>query len=499
MFEPILTALSIISNAKTALELTSSVARYILRKIKTDGTPDMTTVSSAEERQALEATYKEWEHIAISIEPAIERVMERRSPKNLFERAEVLASLAKAYAAEERSFQSGDLEQLSLYHTAFTSTQDGKVQLKLGLSDQTKCLSGETIDIPFAGRRNPTSSVVPNYSQQNSHSSNGGRMPLPVFKVTMLGDSGSGKTVFMSSMYEKMRYGENGIAIRAISHNVNLDLSQNIENLYAHDNWPTTNEGREINYEFALSLNGQPLARIEWVDYRGGAIWEREETHEGQALIKSLQNSHSIICMIDMSKLGKLRPESFHARTKTRLGHMANLCRSAAESKRLRSILFVRTKSDEVQHPNGEPDWTRACEELERHLGSLIDFDCIPFSAVIPVSSVGRVGEDKKLTGDEPYNVEWPLILSLAFMIEADLEKWIKEAGIAQQHVNKAQPFTAVKILKEILNIGMSDAEQQAWERLSEISRTVIGLRQLIDDLVSHRPGSIKLPPRKQR
>lgn len=496
MFESLFTALSAIANAKGVLELTSGVAKFILRKTKTDISSELALLSPIEQ-QALEATYKEWEHIAISLEPAIEMVMERESPTSLSERAELLANLAKAYATEGSGSQPDALQQLSLRHTAFTYTNDGAVHLKFGLSDQTRCLSGEAINIPLKGISSEGSSRL-NYAQPNSHKTIGGQMPLPVFKVTMLGDSGSGKTVFMSSMYSKMRLGDNGIAIRAISHDVNLDLGQNIENLYGHHRWPTTNEGKEINYEFELSLQGHPIAVIDWVDYRGGAIWERQDTPEGQALIKSLQNSHSIIWMVDMSKLGEISPESFQARTLTKIGHMANLSRSAADGKRLRSILFVRTKSDEVQGSDGRPDWGRACDDLVRHLGPVVNFDRIPFAALIPISSVGRVKEEKKLVGDDPYNVEWPLILSLAFMMEADLERLRLEAAKAKGKLDDARPFDAVKFFKEILRLGMSDAEQLALQRFSEISRQVIGMGEVIKELVSHKPNSIKLIRKRQ-
>jgi hypothetical protein len=496
MLESFLTALSTIANAKGVLELTSGVARFILRKTKRNSLSELTPLSLLEER-ALEATYKEWEHIAISLEPAIETVMERESPTSLSDRAELLANLAKAYAADESRSQPDTLKQLSLRHTAFTYTTDGAIHLKFGLSDQTKCLSGEAINIPLRGVSGASFNHLSDV-QPHSHKTDGGQMPLPVFKVTMLGDSGSGKTVFMSSMYSKMRLGDNGIAIRAISHDVNLDLGQNIENLYGHHRWPTTNEGKEINYEFELSLQGHPIAVIDWVDYRGGAIWERQETPEGQALIKSLQNSHSIIWMVDMSKLGEMPPDSFQARTLTKIGHMANLCRSAAGGKRLRSILFVRTKSDEVQGTDGRPDWGRACDDLVRHLGPVINFDRIPFAALIPVSSVGRVKEEKKLAGDDPYNVEWPLILSLAFMMEADLERLRLEAAKAKGRLDDARPFEAFKIFKEILRLGMSDAEQEALQKFSEISRQVIGMGEVIKELVSHKPSTIKLIRKQQ-
>jgi hypothetical protein len=78
-------------------------------------------------------------------------------------------------------------------------------------------------------------------------------------------------------------------------------------------------------------------------------------------------------------------------------------------------------------------------------------------------------------------------------MMEADLERLRREAARAQGKLNDARPFDAVKFFKEILRLGMSDAEQEALQRFSDISRQVIGMGEVIKELVSHKPSSIKL------
>jgi hypothetical protein len=497
MFETIFTVLSAILDTKTALELTARVAGYISRKSKAARSRHAASGLTADELQALEATYREWEHIAVSLRPAIETVMQRHFTQNLAERAQLLANLTNSYAREEHHEGHRELENLKLYHTAFARTQDGSFRLKFGYSAQTKCLSGEALDLSPADAYAAlfADSVA---ERQKAHIFSGGQMSLPVFKVTMLGSSGAGKTVFMSSMYSQMRFGETGIAIRAMNNNVDLELGENMDNLYEYDKWPPTTDDDEKNYQFELLLRGTPIACIDWVDYRGGSMHEPEESPGGQALIKRLHDSHSIIWMVDMSKLGKTPLGSFPARQKARLGRMANLCRNAAQSKHLRSILFVRTKSDEVQGSNGEPDWSRACTELSTLLGAMIEFDRIPFSAIIPVSSVGRV-KDKTLLGENPQNVEWPLILSLAFMMEGDLERLKKEIAFAEQQWKNIRPYETVRIIREILGRGMSDAERQALQQFSDISLQVIGMGEVIKELVKNKPNSIKVIRKDQR
>lgn len=322
-------------------------------------------------------------------------------------------------------------------------------------------------------------------------------MTLPVFKVTMLGDSGCGKTVFMSSMYTRMKEADHQIAIRA-PNDVDLELGQHLENIYFHDKWPpgtTPGTASDLKrYDFELILQGESIARIDWVDYRGGAIYDTDDQPEGKALNERLKESHSIIWMVDMSKVRKGSYDRTVARLQSGILRLANLCRNAAaESNHLRSVIFVRTKSDLVQNEQGQPDWNKACAELITLLGSTLDFENVPFCAAIPVSSVGRVVEDKKVLGDDPYNVEWPLILSLAFMLEADLERLKNDAAGAGQNVLEVQGRGLTQLLRDIVRLGITKEEQEALRNYSNISREIIKKQGAIGSLLKETPSTIKL------
>jgi hypothetical protein len=78
-------------------------------------------------------------------------------------------------------------------------------------------------------------------------------------------------------------------------------------------------------------------------------------------------------------------------------------------------------------------------------------------------------------------------------MMEADLAKLNREAAVREQQFKETRPRETVQFFREILRLGMSDAEQQALQRFSEISRQVIGMGEVIKELVSRRPDSIKL------
>lgn len=244
-------------------------------------------------------------------------------------------------------------------------------------------------------------------------------------KVTMLGDSGSGKTVYLSSMYARLREGVKGLALRARDDATDLELGDNMEKLFGQNRWPPGTSSAQKNYDFDLLVYGRVASKIDWVDYRGGALLEETDSKAGRALARRLQESHAILWMVDMSGLASERIDGMRQRIQTRVARMAAMCRQVAqETEQPRAWIFVRTKSDMVQAPDGNPDWNRAVMELIQHLGPTIEVATSrnsSYAAALPVSSVGRVSTDGSLLGDDPSFVEWPLLLSWAFLAQAEL------------------------------------------------------------------------------
>jgi hypothetical protein len=317
-------------------------------------------------------------------------------------------------------------------------------------------------------------------------------MQLPIFRITMLGDSGVGKTVFMSSMYARLREARFGIGIRALRNDVDLELDQTMRELYGGNQWPPGTDVNEKRYEFELRLGENPIAIIDWVDYRGGLLLESDTNEGGTTLVKMLQESHCVIWMVDMSQVGTVR-NSTRARLLTGVGRMAQLSRQAIEgTHNLRSVLIVRTKSDEVLGDNGKPDLNRACEQLIEHLGAF-NFNDMPCSAAIPVSSVGRVGDDKKPMGDDPYNVEWPLILALAFLLETELRKLNQAADLALRELEEAKPARLLGFFKETFKLGPGERETRANQQLDRLSKHVLGMTEVIRELLRNRPQSVRI------
>jgi hypothetical protein len=489
-----------LANVSTILSGVSKVARFAGRTIKylnQDKSPKSPDGNHLEKFRAVESTLKEWEHIASLVEPRLK--YDLKPQRHLDQRAEQLAFLATKYSRMPDRADAGSLDHMALVHTALALSQDGTLQILLGQSDQTRILRGNTLELKLDDQPFSRLEVM------RTNKLRGEGMQLPTFKVTMLGGTGSGKTVFMSAMYTMLRDGNHGIAIRALNGDVDLELGDNIETLIRFNKWPLNTEKSQMRYDFELLLRNRPIARIDWVDYRGGDMRDPQIKEGAVALVERLRESHSIIWMVDLTKLNSGNLDSMRARIETSVGRMAALCRDALmNNDKPRAWVFVRTKADTVRGADGKPDWETACKELIQHLGPTIDIAYAgkySRAAAIPVSSVGRLsnGTDGDLLGDDPTLVEWPLILSLAFLLDAEvsrLEQWKRET---EEWRDAVRPGNIEALIRRFLARGLKEEELHAERNIMELTLQLYAMKYVIDELLKKCPSVVKLlhqPPK---
>ncbi len=134
---------------------------------------------------------------------------------------------------------------------------------------------------------------------------------IPEFTITMLGGSGSGKTVYMHAFSELFRHGYVGL------HKIE-GVGETFEEKVAEDeklrsmSWTQIledNTGKlvmpegtveRMDWQFELTHENQPVCKFNWVDYRGGAIEEfKYGSDEANHLMALLARSDGIIMFID--------------------------------------------------------------------------------------------------------------------------------------------------------------------------------------------------------
>jgi len=245
--------------------------------------------------------------------------------------------------------------------------------------------------------------------------------------LTILGKSGSGKTVFLSSMYHHLAEGSMGFSVAATNDKTDRVLGGAIEDLILKKEVPAGTTENSLTYGFCLKFNGQPIADIDCFDYRGGAIDDEAESEAGAILSKRIANSDIVMWLIDLSEIPEGELFSGKSRLKTRLRRLNSICSQAIKAdERPRVWSFVRAKVD-VNFPDlASEDLKVATTELLTHLGGALTIsthDSVPYANVVSIAPIGKVSleGDEIVAGDEVINVEWPLLTSVGMLIKARL------------------------------------------------------------------------------
>lgn len=123
----------------------------------------------------------------------------------------------------------------------------------------------------------------------------------------MLGHSNAGKTTYMASMYSIMnarhqsKRGFGVVTTNDGDHHTLLKLGNRI----AHQgDYPSATDVR-TEYAFSLTLNGKTVLPFKWVDYRGGALYDRSDdsTSDLDMLTDDLCNSDAVLVFMDAPTL----------------------------------------------------------------------------------------------------------------------------------------------------------------------------------------------------
>lgn len=130
-------------------------------------------------------------------------------------------------------------------------------------------------------------------------------------KITMLADSGAGKTCYMLAMYGGMLTNPHGFSLVAANRDQDIELQalwSNLVQLKGKDRWPqptlpaqnaNPDEAKDTYlYEFLLNYAANPLIKFEWLDYRGGAIVDFSSKNDVQNLNNYLSNSSCLFLCI---------------------------------------------------------------------------------------------------------------------------------------------------------------------------------------------------------
>lgn len=307
--------------------------------------------------------------------------------------------------------------------------------------------------------------------------------PIPAFRVIALGVAGSGKTVFLSSMFhtlnipmpERSYFLETDASHRVYLSNVFDEISDTAEP------WPRgtrTGETRELVFDCVSFRKGvkHPIFRISYLDYAGELLDSEQEPGSTalSELEERIRKAHALLGMLDGYRvLQYLRNEPagqryFRSTIQPMIGIMAGAtC----------PIHFVLTKWDLV-HGFGEPDNADGNTRLSLVREALMDNTQIRalvdthswgnrIIRLIPVSAVGpdfaqmdRSGHVVKRPDGKvkPTNIEVPLhailpdlFSQVELKLDASIRKQIREEVRSRQRL--LAPAESVPSLARFLRL----------------------------------------------
>jgi hypothetical protein len=277
--------------------------------------------------------------------------------------------------------------------------------------------------------------------------SNGDREDVPTFRIVALGLSGSGKTVFLSSLFHELHHPMANRPYFLTASMKQRDILSTLHNEVVApppQPWPPGTRIAEVG-EFTLDgvycyPNGrrQTVMRIEYLDYDGDLLGHGGWTYrQHPALEAKIGHAHALLGMLDGSKVRDvlLRKPGADNYLESELDPMIGILNQASCP-----VHLVVTKWDLVrdygEHPRASDDerLRDVADSLmrHRHVAALPNARPGPPVRLIPVSAVGpdfadldSAGMSQKRVGGvvDPKNLDVPLCAVLP-----DLFKRVEQA-----------------------------------------------------------------------
>jgi len=245
------------------------------------------------------------------------------------------------------------------------------------------------------------------------------------YKIVMLGSSGSGKTVFLSSIFHELStQGERGFFLRVEGKGNQALLTRLYQQVAINKEWPSGTKLSDVSeltftcYVQAENLSIFPTFQFTYLDYAGGRLTDDSDDELDNEFEAEIQRADALLGLLDGDKLLKaLRGDNFASKT-LHLMDLKNILQRMQNNTKKAPIYFVVSKWDLLEDEFTLEDIVAFLMETDG-FKNLVKQHNKNQSAVrlIPVSSVGRGfavpqpdGSMQK-TGKlpKPFQVEMPL------------------------------------------------------------------------------------------
>lgn len=249
-------------------------------------------------------------------------------------------------------------------------------------------------------------------------------------KVTVIGNTSSGKTSFLYAMYNFIAMGYvPGFTICSSDVVADKQLQEEYERLADRDlgknRFPQPSQIKD-DYSFSLQYGFKTVADFEWADYPGSFVKEKED-----ALIQDLAGSDAWVIFLDGEKLTK----AIHTKDENiRRREIMNECgkynklitaMSHRGVKVPQAVPVIITKSDVIDCIGD--NWPALIEVVKNGLAALFSPMSECLVSISPVTLGDEIAGNDYRGELDPVNIEYPITLSMLSILNHKFDEKFKE------------------------------------------------------------------------
>ncbi len=298
----------------------------------------------------------------------------------------------------------------------------------------------------------------------------------------MLGNSGSGKTCYMVSMYKMMStgIGLDGFTLSAEDPDDNTrfsELWQALTDSQGQDRWPPPTTEETLTYGFNFNYAFKPVLGFDWFDYRGDALIDYGNSPDVSELRQRLlATSCILLCISGEHFKNKLKVSAYD---KIGVGAINQLIAHSQPNNRQNfppSVVIVITKYDLCSH--------RKKQDIIKEIKEVFSTFFAPGTKwlvmICPVSLGEELAQDIDTGEIDPVNIHLPVVFSmLAELVKQSQQLYIEKSSNYQQLQSMTQNM--IRRYLEKNNIAKNQGEMVFINnRIAEITNQILLLcRQL--------------------
>lgn len=303
-------------------------------------------------------------------------------------------------------------------------------------------------------------------------------------KLTILGETGSGKTCYLLGMYYEMSAGRDGYSIIAPNRDESRLLVAKFRNLkdasLGRKRFPEpTDTVQKYNFELQHAFN--TILPFEWIDYPGGWLdVSKSAGNELREVENSIYNSTALFICIDGDNLrGKNTAEKIELvrdKSSRHISQYLGQMLSKNGGKNFPPIAIIVTKYDLC---NRDTNQDEIREILEKSFSPLFQRNDT-FIVIVPVSLGSDLQDDDSRGKFQPINLHLPIYMGIWFA----LKKYIKdrEESIKRLQKDISNYRDLIKDEESSFFLWRSDDSIKRWQqRKSECESRISQLQSEID------------------